>query len=312
MIKNLHAFKIIVAILFSLAGTMQVMAIPAKPGKIQRIQPDGSTLTFELKGDEHCHALYTCDGYMLADDNGALYYAKMVEGKAVSSNVLAHESNSRDSEEKMFVSNLEKIEFSKLYNTPEVQSSRAKAIKKASGDDFPAEGEMRGIVLLVDFKNLKMLEQHDQDSWSKLMNEENTEIYNATGSAADYFKSQSMGVFAPKFDVIGPIEMDKDFEYYGRNDGRGQDLHPQDMVKEACEKAHSDFGVDFSKYDYDGDGYVDFVYLFYAGYGEASGADSNTIWPHSSRISIFGYDLKLDGKVIDSYACSNELYGTFG
>ena len=51
------------------------------------------------------------------------------------------------------------------------------------------------------------------------------------------------------------------------------------MVIEACKLAEAD-GVDLSKYDYDGDGRLDNVYVFYAGAGEANGGSKNTVWPH--------------------------------
>lgn len=49
------------------------------------------------------------------------------------------------------------------------------------------------------------------------------------------------------------------------------------MVAEACLWAHEQ-GFDFSKYDWDGDGEVDQVFVLYAGHGEASyDKDPNTI-----------------------------------
>ena len=298
------------AVLAAMICATQAIAIPAKPGKIERVQPDGSTVTVTLRGDEYCHAFFSEDGYMLMERENALYYAIAANNGFTSSNTLAHNEHTRSATEKDFVATLSKVDFAKFHNS--VASERKKALKKVSGDDFPAFGDMRGIVLLVNFQNLKMLPQHDLESWQRLMNEKGTEIFESTGSCADYFSDQSMGLFTPTFDVVGPIELDNKFEYYGHNDSRGQDTHPQDMVKEACEKAHNDFGVDFSNYDYDENGYVDFVYVFYAGFGEASGANPSTIWPHSSDISVFGIDLELDGKKITSYACSNELYGNSG
>ena len=74
------------------------------------------------------------------------------------------------------------------------------------------------------------------------------------------------------------------------------------MIKEACELVND--SVDYSLYDNDNDGYVDFVYVIYAGYGEADGGGDNTIWPH--QYFIF-QTLKLDNTKIYRYACSNEM-----
>ena len=77
------------------------------------------------------------------------------------------------------------------------------------------------------------------------------------------------------------------------------------MISAACGKAASD-GVDFSQYDWDGDGQVEEVYVIYAGEGQATGGSTDTIWPHKSQLSkptAFG----KDGTTVYVYACSNEL-----
>ena len=93
--------------------------------------------------------------------------------------------------------------------------------------------------------------------------------------------------------------------YYGQNDYNGDDKHADELVVEACKLAH-DQGIDFSKYDFNNDGYVDWVVILYAGYGEASNAPANTIWPHQYELSYTGKSFKLDGKTIDHYCCLNE------
>ena len=82
------------------------------------------------------------------------------------------------------------------------------------------------------------------------------------------------------------------------------------MVAEACLWAHEQ-GFDFSKYDWNGDGEVDQVFVLYAGHGEASYKDANTVWPHMFYLSAsdYGKPLSLDGVTVDTYACSSELNG---
>ena len=128
----------------------------------------------------------------------------------------------------------------------------------------------------------------------------------AEGSVRQYFINQSCGQYQPQFDVVGPFTVSKDMSYYGSNDSQGNDKHPEIMVQEACELAH-EAGVDFSQYDNNNDGKVDFVYVLYAGFGEADGGPATTIWPHSFHLSYAGVSLRLDGKTVDLYACSSEL-----
>ena len=139
-----------------------------------------------------------------------------------------------------------------------------------------------------------------------------TVTYNITsqGSARQYFCDQSYGQYNPTFDVIGPVTISQDYIYYGEpvKDAQGNitshDKNAREMIREACLLADA-AGVDFSQYDNDKDGYVDFVYVIYAGYGEADGGGVNTVWPHQWDMSSL--KVKVDGKTLGRYACGCEL-----
>lgn len=77
------------------------------------------------------------------------------------------------------------------------------------------------------------------------------------------------------------------------------------MVLDACRLLDDE--VDFSQYDCDGDGVIDNVYVFYAGYGENEGAESWRIWPHAWDVrNSYEQPLYVDGVLVGHYACSNE------
>jgi len=120
------------------------------------------------------------------------------------------------------------------------------------------------------------------------------------GSAKQYFRDQSYGAYNPVFDVVGPYTLSKNVRNY-------DDSGAKNVIKEACELADTN-GADFTLYDNDNDGYVDFVYVIYAGEGEADGGPSYTIWPHNWYLKTrWGVTCVVDGKTIDNYACSNEI-----
>lgn len=75
----------------------QPRRVPAYPGIIERLQPDGSTLRLYLRGDERMHWVMTEDGWQLfEDDRGWLKYAKTNRrGKAVISCRKAHNIGQR-------------------------------------------------------------------------------------------------------------------------------------------------------------------------------------------------------------------------
>ncbi len=173
---------------------------------------------------------------------------------------------------------------------------------------FPRTGKIKGLVLLVEYQDVKFNGYYStsvHQYFSDLLNKEGFAEYNATGSAAQYFRENSMGQFDPEFVVVGPVTLSQTRAYYGTNNSFGDDEKAGEMIAEACQLADSQ--VNFADFDNDGDGVLDNVFVFYAGTGEASGGPAESIWPHSWTLTEAKIDLTLDGKKIDSYACTNEL-----
>ena len=90
------------------------------------------------------------------------------------------------------------------------------------------------------------------------------------------------------------------------------------MVCEAVTLAKNQVS-NWKQYDWDNDGYVDQVYVVYAGKGEADGGAANTIWPHAYSLSDAKNDGDGTGPVevetglkVNSYACGPELDGYTG
>ena len=83
--------------------TMSVQAqnrpskVPAYPGLIERVQPNGDTIRTYLRGDEHKHWLLTEDCWQLFENpKGWLVYAKQKKnGQVVISRKKAHNAEAR-------------------------------------------------------------------------------------------------------------------------------------------------------------------------------------------------------------------------
>ncbi len=302
--------KKLLAALFAMALPSLLMAVPAKRNFETKVQPDGTKIQVTLCGDENFSFYRTSDGIPVQkDDNGAFRYLLVdKQGNFKISDYLAHEAAERTQTENNLISSVSDENFQEGVTTRVAQSPYMRS-SKAIGN-FPTQGEVRGLIILVEFNDLAMKPAHTQAAFHNMMNQEGYSDYNADGSARDYFLSQSHGQFIPTFDVVGPVKLSKNMADYGGNDYYGQDKNPDGMVVEACRLAKSQFNVDFSNYDLDEDGIVDLVYVIYAGYGEAQGGGANTIWPHKWSIAHQG--LTLDGKSFDSYACSCELSGSSG
>lgn len=166
----------------------------------------------------------------------------------------------------------------------------------------------RGLVLLVEFSDESM-KTGAATQWYNRFNQEGFSLDRHVGSVRDYFLEQSYGMLTIDFDVVGPLTLSKTREYYGTAPNSRLDDRAAEMVIEALRLANSQ--VDYSDYDWDGDGEVDQVYVIYAGITQAD--TQGYIWPHEWALSSAkyfgcgtGYQ-RLDGVYIDTYAVSNEL-----
>lgn len=177
-------------------------------------------------------------------------------------------------------------------------------------------GDRRGLIILVDFPDQHFRDSVANETWTAIANTRNYADNGATGSVSDYFRDQSYDQFRLTFDVVGPVQAQHDYAYYGDNKDWGEptgwfDQNVGELVEEACRGVADK--VRFADYDWDDDGEVEEVYILYAGHGENDywSKDSTVIWPHMGRLSVDweGYEngLVLQDVRIDTYACSNEI-----
>ena len=292
----------------SLVCMHQLFAVPARSKVNVYTQPNGYTLEYLLRGDEFFHFKTTIDKYiLLPDTKGYLTYAlKDSLGELIPSDIVAHNITDRSIGEKNFLLTIQpNLAFgAKLKNIVKVRTAQ-KGIRKVKSLRTQSVTTAKYLVILVNFSDIVFSVANPQARYYEQFNGSNYTTDGATGSVKQYFKDNSLGVFDPAFDVIGPVTLSKPMAYYGGNDKEGNDLHPEEMVFEASQLIENQ--VNFADYDLDNDGIVDNVYVIYAGYGEASGAPANTIWPHAGEVTN---TTTLDGKRISSYSCSNELQGT--
>ena len=304
-------------------------AVPAKPGIIRVTTADGTELPVRLVGDENFHYYLTEDGYPLVESEGKYFYGRLSEdGNVISTGVKAKAVADRTAADRTLLKNTDLKAVAEALDRQtslaprrrltgrEIVNGNAVHTRASSagftkgpglmpGSAFPSIGEQKALVILVEYADVKFELDDPYDYFSRLLNEPGFKDYGGTGSAADYFKESSSGLFQPDFDVYGPVTLSKNMVFYGGNTS-GNDANPAMMVVEACQQL--DATVDFSQYDRDNDGYIDNVFLFYAGRGEATGGSADTVWPHSWAITN-AYPTRryeFDGVILDHYACSNE------
>ena len=267
--------KIILFLFVLFLGASTLEAVPAWPGRLVFTQPDGTAITLYRHGDEWGNWLTDTRGrVVLRDDDGFF----------------------RVHEEISPVSAASAARFRR-------RAVQQRSVRPAS---HPAAlGSRHFLVILVEFQDLGFTVEDPQAAFSRLLNEPGYSVNGATGSARDYYYENSHGRFEPVFDVYGPVKVSGTKAYYG---GGNPDERPQVALTEGCRLLDGE--IDFSRYDEDGDGMVDMVFMYYAGYGEADSPDVNSIWPHSGYVHDHDEGLRLDGVSIDLYACANEIIGT--
>lgn len=295
--------------------------IPAKKGVHLFTQADGTTIEVQLVGDEFAHMYLTADGYPLVERGGMYYYADVdADGKVEATTMKVQSTRSAE-----VVSFLNKVD-KKLVDVAlqrkaalsvkrNVPAGAGSAISRAPqgpglspGSNFPVTGSPHVLVILAEYSDVKMSTSNAHDYFSRMMTERGFSDYGGTGSALDFFDENSMGQFTPQIDVYGPVTLPNTRHYYGANNDYGNDDKAHLMIVDACKALDAD--VDFSKYDTDGDGIIDNVFVFYAGRGEADGGPLDSVWPHAWWVYQGGGMREyFDGVLLDHYACSNEWTG---
>ena len=93
--------KSLMIVMAMLLGITSVWSRPATRGVAQITQPDGSTLSIRLKGDEWRHYNTTADGYALTRDTRGYYvYAQLDDnGQLAPTTLVAHDEERRSAAE---------------------------------------------------------------------------------------------------------------------------------------------------------------------------------------------------------------------
>lgn len=299
--------KLYPSIILLLLLSKNLIAVVAYPYPVLIKQKDGSEITIINRGDEFFHWVETSDGYTLLKNKEGIYeYAKFDQNKdLVLSGIKAKNIDKRNSIEKRFLNGTNKgliFSFAQRSIAMQLKSIHLTEQKKA----FPTTGSRQLICILIGFSDLAFTKS--QTDFDNLFNQVNYNTDGASGSVRDYYTENSYGQLTLSTTVAGPYTASNTMAYYGANTGgSGSDIRPQELVSEAVALANPD--VNYADYDNDNDGYVDGVYIIYAGFGEEySGVSENAIWAHASGIT----PVSLDGKTISRYSCSAELRGNSG
>lgn len=309
--------KILLSITFALMGIVSGFAAKAYSGIVTVTQSDGTELNVRIYGDEHFNWLTTEDRVLLVKEGNNYYIAETTSyGTLKATNYIAHNANKRLPAE---IKAIKKQDLSRFRSYAIKKASPAKAMGTGNSGVkyFPHSGSPKALVILVEFSDTpfqsgekaKNVFEHFLKGKAEDNLPDGYEAYTGSyknknnlrnkGSVSDYFYDMSKGTYTPQFDVVGPYKLNHTSLYYGK----GENDNTYALVSDACKAADKD--VDFSRYDADGDGMVDLVYIIYAGYPASMSGNPNDIWPKSGPGNgSFG---TYDGKKVCRYGVHAEL-----
>jgi len=271
-------------------ATVEVHAVPARPGPISVEQPDGAPLTVYLKGDEYAHWFEDGQGRLVAKaaQTGQWVYAVEVDGQIKPTALVVGRDDPSGIPEAGAAS--------KRIRAAAKVHRLAKVAKQAGPNRASPKGTLRNLVIPVNFTDVAV--QNSQQEFDALFNEIGYSADGAVGSVKDYYYEVSYGALTLQSTVVEPVTLDNTYGHYGQNDAWGEDLLPTTMVRDALAKLDAR-GFDFSQVDGDGDGHIDSLTVVHAGEGEEEGNEPNAIWSHMWEL---GNPVTYDGVIIERYA----------
>ena len=300
-----------------LLGAASSMAVPAHKKPIQVTQPDGTTVTIMLHGDEWMHFNTTTDGYSVVKNQQGFYvYAEKKNGELKATQMVAHNAQERKANEQAFLQNMKKYQAPDMTPAIANMKGRVEAIgaqRRAQGNRATNYENFKGLIVLIQYNDKEFSREDYPTVINDMVNQQNYTGFDnnqRTGSVRDYFTDNSEGKFQPQFDVVGPYTVN-----YSQYDANMNGDKCSKILVDALNQADAD--VNFKNYDGDSNGAVDLVFFILAGNGaNYGGNDENLWWPHRSVIiDEEKYNtgknpyIYKDGVLLWDYASATELCG---
>lgn len=287
-------------------------AVPADPTPSKVTQPDGTTLTVVLHGDEFLNYLTTSDGYTVVKNKAGYFtYARLDGNQLVAGDRIARDN--RTAADNAYLAALPKGLKSKsmVERGSKMLNHRNEVLRGIGHGGHMDYSKFRGLIVLINYTDRKFDDYvpsnyTPQDFYEQMINGHDYKGFTlpagtkveCMGSVRDYYYDNSFQQFDPHFDILGPVD-----------------------VPFACTDAHQfncdsiffaalealDPEVDFSQYDTDEDGTADMVFFLVAGHGSDYSANNRDyLWPH---MKDFTDSPVLDGVNFKLYACSTNMIG---
>ena len=282
-----------IALCLGLLGIAQ--AIPSARKPIQVVQPDGSTLTIVVHGDEYLSWTTTTDGYSIAKNKqGFFEYVKQVRNNLpVLSGMRANEPENRNAQENAWLNKTDKhlkgerqnIEQPDDYSGENAKGGAARGTSwKLWASEFSLRPNFKGLLVPLHFNDYPL-----HSSTATLDSIMNCPNYNSTGengillgSVHDYYNDMSQGKFNFRIDTLPAYTATGNRTSYGKY---CPNLKSEILtyVKSVLTKEQQ------AEYDVDGDGEIDHISVIFAGQGQEATGTDGMIWSHHTRVGNISF-----------------------
>lgn len=283
-----------------------VMASPANPNPYIDVQPDGTEVELQLRGDEHFNWSVDARGFTVVRKGDWYEYARLnPQGKLVGSGLRVGHADP-------VAAGIQKG----LLPSAAAMAQGAKVMNNnVTAQAVPPLGPVKNLVVLIRFNNHQSRTLPSVADIDVLFNAPGGDaILAPTGSVRDVYLENSYGQMQLNSDVSSWIDVSNTEQYYAN--GQSGDSTLWEALREALDVL--DTTVNFNDYDTDGDGQIDAIAFLHSGYAaEWGGTDSdgtayqNRIWSHRWAIQQPPWTSNEGVQVFD-YHISPALWGTSG
>ncbi len=292
------------------------VAVQASPEPFVEKQPDGSTVTLRIHGDEHFHWLEDLDGFTVVQSaqKEFVYGERNATGRVVPTALRVGRDNpARAGLTRRILPSREIRAQSHLH-----ANDGAEASESEDGPLLmdPITGVKRNLVVLMRFSDHATRTLPTPANYDTLFNSVGGDpTYAPTGSVRDYYTEASYGQMTLLSTVVAWVDLPQTEAYYANGvSGLGGS-----KVQEALLYALNaiDSTVNFNDFDTVSDGVIDAIAFVHSGYGaefggtDADGAPSTSrIWSH--KYAIFPGWSSAEGVTVSNYHINPGLWSTSG
>jgi len=302
LIKFIVLFNVMFLPLFFLDSL--VYAVPSGGILQQEKQPTGEKFKASIKGDEWFNYTATESGDLVVKDKDGYWYYEESDSKGLKKGDAKYKIDSKPLNAKSIkdVKSLREKKINDLKKS-QVESSLMQSETRATSTSpiniIKTTGPQNLLVILVSFTDTTI--QNSEAVWSN-------SFFGATGKTVKtYYDEVSVGKFdfKPAAETFGTVNngvVSVTLNYQHPNTGDNTGAANRKIVADALKAADSN--VDFSKYDTNGNGKIDYSELHLmtviAGYEASYGYEEPSIWAHRWSLNSTESPV-LDGKNVSYY-----------